>query len=105
VLFAALREHGVVFSGAVTSVAFGLWHIAPTLNVVRINRPNASRIEMAHAVALAIAATTGAGVVFIWLRAVTEGLAAPFALHSTVNSLGAVVAVAANRRRASTSGA
>jgi uncharacterized protein len=97
VVLAALRERGALASAALAGVAFGLWHIVPTLNAARINRPAATRLQLLGAVGVAFAFTTAAGLLLTALREATGDLGAPFALHSTVNSLGLVVALAANR--------
>jgi membrane protease YdiL (CAAX protease family) len=51
-------------------------------------------------VALSVVTTFAAGLVLVWLRIVTGGLAAPFALHATLNSLSTVAAHLAHKRAA-----
>ncbi len=80
-----------------SSVAFGLWHVTPTLNLLRANRPEASVGAAVVAVAAGVLLTTGAGMALASLRQASEGLAAPVALHAIVNSVATVAAVLAHR--------
>ena len=50
------------------SLAFGLWHVSPTIIGIRINDPHASRHKLWAAVAGAVLLTTVAGLGFTWLR-------------------------------------
>lgn len=100
VLYASLREFGTPFAAIVSSAAFALWHISPTLNLVGANRPTAGTSFAVAAVLGALAFTFGVGLLFVWLRVATGGIAAPFALHALVNSLATVAAVLAHRRLA-----
>ena len=84
------------------SVAFGLWHVSPTLIGLRMNRPGASRRVVYLVVMGAVIATTVAGVALTWLRIATGGLVAPIILHAGVNSIGVLAATTAARRRRST---
>ena len=98
-LFAAWRAAGLSILGAAlcSSVAFGLWHIAPTVNGVRINDPDASEVKVRAAVLGAILLTTVAGLGLTWLRVETGGLLGPIVLHAGINSMGALAAVKACR--------
>ena len=75
---------------AVTSAVFGLWHIRPTADALRINQIAASRTALGP-VAAAVAATAAAGLLLSGLRERSGSLAAPMLLHLTANS-GAVLA-------------
>lgn len=101
VLYGALASQMAPVPAALwSSLAFGLWHITPTHNLLRENGLTAgrSRTAVALPVAAGVVLTAVAGVALVWLRIATGGLAAPFALHATVNSLGTVAAHLANRR-------
>ena len=97
VLQAALRR---VLPGpaaiAVTSGVFGLWHVRPTVEALRINQLAASRRAAAGPVAAAVAATAAAGLLLSWLRERSGSLAAPVLLHLTANCGAALAACAAH---------
>jgi len=95
VLFASARSSGQVAAVVVSSIAFGLWHITPTLNLVRANRASSSSVGLL--VAGGVVVTAAAGLGFAWLRIVTGSLAAPLALHATVNSASAGASILAHR--------
>lgn len=101
VLFAAWRAAGMssVGAAACTSIAFGLWHIAPTIIGVKMNDADASRQRLVVAILGAVVLTTIVGLGLTWLRLETGGLIAPVALHAGVNSVGAFAAVKASRTR------
>lgn len=97
VLFAAWRDTGESAAFVVSSAVFGLWHVAPAATMVRLN---ARRVRVAPAVAGTVAVTALAGAGLAWLRVETGSLAAPFALHATLNTLATVAGAFAGRRRA-----
>jgi uncharacterized protein len=107
VLQAALRRVLPQTSAiAVASGVFGVWHIRPTLEALRINRPAGDRRTAAATVTAAIAATTAGGVLLSWLRVRSGSLAAPMLLHLAINCGGALAAwsiAATGRRRSSSS--
>ena len=100
VLQAALRR---VLPGpaaiAVTSAVFGLWHIRPTADALRVNQIAATRRAALGPVAAAVAATAAAGLLLSGLRERSGSLAAPMLVHLTANS-GAVLAAWAVQNRA-----
>jgi membrane protease YdiL (CAAX protease family) len=100
VLFASWRSAGFsnLAAASYSSIAFGLWHIGPTINGVRINDPDASQNKMTLVVVGAVLATSFAGLLLVWLRLETAGLVAPILVHAGVNSVAALAAVAASRR-------
>jgi uncharacterized protein len=75
----------------ITSVLFGLWHIAPTLHTMNDN-PGVRHTPAALVVLGAIAATGFAGVVFCWLRLRSHSLIAPVTAHFATNGLALLVA-------------
>ncbi|MGI5373460.1 CPBP family intramembrane glutamic endopeptidase [Streptomyces sp. CA-251387] len=103
VLWAMLRRrHGTAWATAVSSLLFGLWHLLPSRGINRSNAAVGSVFGDGPAgvvptVAVAIAATTAAGVVLCELRRRSGSLLAPMALHWAVNSFGYVFAWAAAR--------
>jgi len=100
VLYAVWSDVGMSSLGAalLASLAFGLWHVSPTIIGIRINDPHASRHKLWAAVAGAVLLTTVAGLGFTWLRLRTGGLVAPIVLHGGINSMGALAGVLAVRR-------
>jgi len=102
VLQAALRR--VMPSTAailVTSAVFGVWHVRPTLQALRVNGLAADRRPALAGTCAGVAGTAAAGVLLSWLRARSGRLAAPVLLHAAVNSgaLVAAQAIAARSRR------
>lgn len=100
VLFAMWQNAGAseVVAALCASIAFGLWHIAPTIIGVRMNRPQATKTQVRVAVLGAVVLTTVAGLALTWLRVWSGGLLAPILLHAGVNSAGALAAAVACRR-------
>lgn len=100
VLFGLLLPAGTIQAALWSSLVFGLWHIAPAYNRLEENGGIAGRGRYAVAgkMAAAVLVTGAAGLAFTWLRIATGGIAAPFVLHATVNSLGMIAAHLANRR-------
>jgi membrane protease YdiL (CAAX protease family) len=102
VLFATWRDAGLSITEAAlyASLAFGLWHITPTIIGIRINDPGATRRWLRIAVLGAVALTTIAGLGLTWLRIESSGLIAPIMLHGGINSVSALAAVRAGGNRA-----
>ncbi len=103
VLFALWLNAGVSVAGAAvaSSIAFGMWHVAPTMIALRINDPAVWKQKVWTAVIGAVLLTTVAGLGLTWLRVETGGLLAPIMLHAAINSVGAVGALIASRHPAS----
>src|SRR5262249_40253178 len=80
----------------VTSVLFGLWHIAPTLGTMSDNhefKTAAASVAGQSLVVLgAIAVTSAAGLAFCWLRLKSRSLVAPVIAHAATNGLALTVA-------------
>ncbi len=94
VLFAVLLDaSSTPIAVAVASVAFGLWHVAPTIETLRSNDVSRRAGPIAGAVAL----TTVAGVGFCILRLASGGLLAPVMAHWAVNALFLLLAAAVHR--------
>src|SRR5215467_11080757 len=77
---------------AATSAVFGLWHIRPTLQALRVNGLANDRRQATARVAVGVAATAVGGALLSWLRARSGGLTAPVLLHLATNSGGQVAA-------------
>jgi len=92
VLQAALRR---VMPGTaaivVTSGVFGIWHIRPTLQALRVNGLAQDRPQALARTCAAVAGTAAAGALLSWLRERSGRLAAPVLLHAATNS-GALLA-------------
>jgi uncharacterized protein len=85
-----LQRHSRVRAAATSSVLFGLWHILPTLDTLRLNAAgSAVRDDPARtgaAVAASVAVTAVAGLGFSWLRFRADSLVAPVVVHAALNS-------------------
>jgi uncharacterized protein len=85
-----LQRHSRARAAAVSSVLFGLWHILPTLDTLRLNAAGSAvrddPVRTAVAVAASVAVTAVAGLGFSWLRFRTDSLAAPTIVHAALNS-------------------
>jgi membrane protease YdiL (CAAX protease family) len=97
VLLAFSMPYGRLAAAVISSAAFGLWHIIPTSNTVRINRPGISARDLTAAILGGVLFTTAAGFGLAWLRIQTDSLAAPFALHTTLNALATLATTIAAR--------
>lgn len=80
-----------------SSLVFGLWHVVPSLQVIRLNRPGLGPGRTAVGVVGAVVLTTVAGVGLCWLRLITGGIVGPTILHAVANSAGALAAHRAQR--------
>ena len=100
VLYGSWVDSGALPAALASSLAFGLWHISPTLNLIRANRPSAPTRVLVATVVGAILVTAAAGALLVWLREATGSLAAPVAFHAATNSLATLAAVRANRLQA-----
>jgi membrane protease YdiL (CAAX protease family) len=81
-----------------SSLAFGLWHVGPTLNMIHANRPVASNAAKTATVAAAVVLTAGGGALLSHLRARTDSLAAPFGFHAALNAVATAAGWLAARR-------
>ena len=97
VLFAIWQPSGTVEAAVASSAVFGLWHVGPTINLVHANKPDATNAYLMRTVVGAVAFTTLAGLLFVWLR-VELGLLGPVAMHALVNGLATIASVLAYRR-------
>jgi uncharacterized protein len=76
-------------------VVFGLWHIVPALELVRINELASTVAGQAGLVAIAVVATGVGGGVLVAFRVWTKGLWGPAVVHAGANSLALLVASSA----------
>jgi membrane protease YdiL (CAAX protease family) len=104
VLFAAWGSAGAtpLEAALLASLAFGLWHIAPTIIGLRMNEPDASGRKVMAAVMGAVILTAVAGLLLTWLRVETGSLLTPIIIHAGVNSVGALGAARAHSAGADT---
>jgi uncharacterized protein len=96
-LLAAWRPEGTATAAALSSVAFGLWHVSPALNMVAANRPHAGTPVRLAVVAGTVLLTSLAGLALAWMRIASGSLAAPALLHATLNGLATIAGVLAGR--------
>lgn len=90
----ATREMGTACGVALSSAAFGLWHVGPTLVAVE---ENDQQTGVAALVVGSVATTTVGGALLSWLRLASGGLLAPVLTHWAINGLG-LLAAAYHRR-------
>jgi membrane protease YdiL (CAAX protease family) len=100
VLLAAWRPFGLLVAVGVSSFAFGLWHIAPTIALMRANRPAAGGGTVALITLAAVVTTFSGGLGLAWLRLDTGGLAAPVCLHASLNGSATLAGLLALRTAA-----
>jgi uncharacterized protein len=93
-LKAAMRRHRTTVAVALTSVVFGLWHIAPTIVGLQANGVAPGSPGGIGAIVGTVAVTTVAGVAFSWLRLRTGSLVAPMLAHWATNAFGLLAAAA-----------
>jgi uncharacterized protein len=74
-----------------TSAVFGIWHIRPTLQALRVNGLAQDRPRAVVRTCAAVAGTAAAGALLSWLRDRSGRLADPVLLHTATNS-GALLA-------------
>jgi membrane protease YdiL (CAAX protease family) len=88
------KYHSPWKASAFSSVLFGLWHIAPTLDRMRDDPAAGERSTMQRAarVGLAVAVTSAAGMLLSFLRYRSKSVVAPWLAHTAVNSVGYAVA-------------
>lgn len=81
-----------------SALAFGLWHVLPSLGLEHVNPvadDTVGQLPGWVTVAGSVLATAGVGVFFWWLRDRSQSLLAPMALHWSTNALGYLFAYAA----------
>ena len=82
---------------AVTSAAFGLWHIRPTLQALRMNGLASTPQQAAARTTTVVVTTALTGALLSWLRARSGTLAAPVLVHAAANCGGILSAWALAR--------
>jgi uncharacterized protein len=96
-LLAAWTEAaGTTAAVAGSSIAFGLWHVGATLDLLRANRPDGGRAARTAGVASGLALTALGGAGFCLLRLASDSLIAPVVAHAGINVAGFVAARAAS---------
>ena len=83
------RVWKVPAAALIASVLFGLWHVLPTLSTLSTVRGAgvlAGTTAGAVSVLVTVAATTGAGLIFVWLRERSGSLLAPILAHAGLNA-------------------
>ena len=76
----------------VTSGMFGVWHVRPTLEALRVNGLAADRKQAAARVLAGSSATAAGGVLLSWLRARSGSLTDPVLMHLATNCGGQIAA-------------
>jgi hypothetical protein len=88
------RRHHPLLAAGLTSILFGLWHIAPAFRRLQTHALTIGR-HPAHQtawVATSIGFTTLAGLALTGLRYRSRSLVAPWLVHSAVNAAGLAAA-------------
>jgi membrane protease YdiL (CAAX protease family) len=95
VIFGMLtRRHSPLLAAVITSLLFGLWHIAPTI----ADPPNAqldpnSLLDIAKLAVFAVVGTAPAGLGFLWVRLFANSVWAAVLAHIGTNSVGILAAL------------
>lgn len=92
VLLGSMLGEGTARALGVSSIAFGLWHVVPTMDLARANRLGW------WVVPAGVVATGAAGALLGWLRIETGSIATPLIAHASINAAGAAGAIAAFAR-------
>jgi uncharacterized protein len=96
VLLALLaRQAGTWRATVLSSVVFGLWHVAPTIVTLRINDVPPTSAAGIGAIVSTVLVTVVAGVLFCLLRWRSGSLLAPVLAHWATNALALLAAAAA----------
>lgn len=100
VLHGSLERFGMRTAFIGGSILFGLWHVTSSLTLTASNQGLLNVLGSGSfgkwaGVGLAVAATSVAGAVLIWLRYRTNSVIAPISLHWSLNAVGALAAAAA----------
>jgi membrane protease YdiL (CAAX protease family) len=89
------------WAGVAGASVFGLWHIRPTAEALKVNELAAGRGARILVVTGVVAGTAGAGALLSVLRERSGSLVAPVSLHLAANCTGVLVALLpADRSRA-----
>lgn len=94
VLFAMLaRRYGLVWAVVISCLAFGLWHVLPSIGTHEQNPALGSVVGEGRrgnilAVLLSVVTTGLSGILFIGLRLVSGSVLAPMGFHWATNGLG-----------------
>jgi membrane protease YdiL (CAAX protease family) len=83
----------------VASLTFGIWHVRPTAEALRVNGLAGDRRRAVMGVTAGVAATAAGGALFSWLRERSGSLTAPVLLHLATNCGGPVAAWLAGAER------
>jgi membrane protease YdiL (CAAX protease family) len=95
------HDHGAVAATVVSSLLFGLWHIAPSLEDEGVRPPAwlaGHRLAVPAWIVGTVLFTAAAGVVFCLLRFLSGSVFAAMGLHWGTNGLGALLSLLAARR-------
>jgi len=101
------HDHGAVAATVVSSLLFGLWHIAPSLQDDGVRPPAwlaGHRLAVPVWMIGTVLFTAAAGVVFCLLRILSGSVFASMGLHWGTNGLGALLSLLAARRAVRRSG-
>jgi uncharacterized protein len=96
-----LQTSGTVWAIAVSSALFGLWHVLPTAELVRLHRGAGGLFKARGAVVVlaAVVASALVGAVLCELRRRSGSLVPGMAVHWATNALGYLTAFLVMRRR------
>lgn len=103
VLLGLLLQHqSTITALLISSVIFGLWHIFPTINTLESNDGVAStikdkKVRKAGSILGAVAVTFVAGLIFGWLRIISNSIIAPWLVHWSINASG-ILGIAVARK-------
>lgn len=96
-LAAVTRTRSTTAAVAVSSLVFGLWHVGPAVETLRVNQPAMVGAVRAAAVGVVVVGTALGGVALSLLRLAGGSLLVPALAHWAVNALGLLAAAGVQR--------
>ncbi len=92
VLFGMLARRFTPLAAAVwSSLAFGIWHVLPSLDAIQAN-PLGEAVGSGFGVVGAVVGTFIAGMVFVWIRLFGQSVVAAILVHIATNSVAILAA-------------
>jgi membrane protease YdiL (CAAX protease family) len=88
-----LQHNSSLVAILISAIIFGLWHIFPTIAMLENNKILAKankdlRRRKYGSIIGVVLITASAGVVFAWLRIISNSVVAPWLVHWSINSSG-----------------
>jgi uncharacterized protein len=78
-------RHTPAVAALINALLFGAWHVAPSLERLRVERPDSSQLHSAAVVVTACAVTGASSLAFNRLKKLTGSIVAPAFVHYAIN--------------------